>query len=88
MGGNRHLYYSMYYHTNTKLVDNEPYWSLNLLQGERFSISKEDLPSKLKEAQNLLSSSKKQPIRTGKKAKIFVLKLNSPKLKEIIKQEH
>ena len=74
-------YFCMYFHTRTKLKDNEPYWSADLTQGDFYSISKEDLPAKLKQAQNTLQSRGKQPIRAGKRGKIFVLKLGSSKLK-------
>ena len=85
LGGDRYSYYSMYYHTYTKYEDNKPYWSMYINQAERFSISKEDLPAKLKEAQMELVHRRKQQTRKSKRDKVFVLKLNSPKLKEIQK---
>ena len=77
------FHYLMYFHTHTKLKDNEPYWSGDLSQSERFAIDKKDIADTLQQAQTNHSSHRKQPVRIGKTGHVFVLKLNSTKLRTI-----
>ena len=86
MGSGRFLYYSIYFHTKTRYVDNEAYWSLDLSQAKAFTISKTAIANKFKEAQTSLTSMKRQPIRVGKVSKLFILKINSSKFQQILKQ--
>lgn len=82
--GKRHLpFYELFNHTSTKYANNEPYFSANI--GEKqckfYSIEKQDLNNILKLAQNNISAGFK---KDSKKGRIFVLKLNSTKLKHIL----
>ena len=76
--------YELFNHTSTKYPNNEPYFSANikLSRCKFYSVEKEDIDRILKLAQNNISDGFK---KDSKKGKIFVLKLNSPDLKYIIK---
>jgi len=77
-------FYELFFHTNTKYENNEPYFSASLNKKTviKHSIRKEDLPNLLKLAQNHIPSyGKRKEIKRGK---IFVLKVNSTKLEAII----
>ena len=83
--GKSHLpFYELFNHTSTKYQDNEPYFSANISRGHCvfYSIEKKDIDRILKLAQNNISHGFK---KDSKKGTIFVLKLNSPSLKHIIK---
>lgn len=75
-------FYELLNHTKTKYNDNRPYFSAQLSNIDKYSISKEDLPTMLKSIQNFIPSYSKS--KSSKEGKIFVLKTNSSKLKEII----
>ena len=79
-------YYALYYHTRTKLLDNEPYWSMDTsrCKQEMYAVTKEQLPALLKQAQNQTRISRKTIIKTSSDGKVFVLKLNSKKLAYIL----
>ena len=82
--GKSHLpFYELFNHTSTKYSNNAPYFSANISRKhcEFYSIEKQYVKILLKHAQNNISSGFK---KDSKKGKIFVLKLNSPKLKHII----
>lgn len=72
-------------HTRTKYVGNEPYFSsiVNKTWCNSYAIEKAEVPAMLKKAQNHISSYSKQNKKQSKYGTIFVLKLNSPKLKAI-----
>lgn len=76
--------YGLFFHTNTKYANNEPYFStsLNKKTINKYSINKEEIPSMLKLAQNHVPSYGKR--KEVKRGKIFILKVNSPKLETII----
>ncbi len=80
-------FYTLWNHTVTKYKDNEPYFSasLNMRHCMAYSIHKKDIAKMLKQAQNHISKYNKQHKKESKRGHIFVLKLNSPKLKDIIK---
>ena len=84
LGNGRTQKHCLFFHTNTKHEDNKPYWSLSFLKHyiKKYSIEKEMIPCLLKLAQNHKYNFNDK--RTGKIGKIFVLKINSPKLKSII----
>lgn len=79
-------FYTLWTHTVTKYKDDEPYFSasLNMRHCIAYSIHKKDIAKMLKQAQNHKNTYKKQPKKESKKGHIFILKLNSPKLKDII----
>ena len=83
--GKSHLpLYELFNHTSTKYPNNAPYFSANISRKhcEFYSVEKEDIDRILKLAQNNISHGFK---KDSKKGTIFVLKLNSPSLKHIIK---
>jgi len=75
-------FYELFYHTHTKYESNKPYFSAEITKIGKYSIEKEDLPAMLKLAQNYKSNF--SGCKYSKEGKIFVLKTNSLKLKEII----
>lgn len=86
--GKKHLdFYTLWFHEVTKYENNEPYFSAALNMGHcmAYSIHKKDIAKILKQAQNHISKYNKQHKKESKQGHIFVLKLNSPKLKDIIK---
>ncbi len=85
LGLNRVANYCLYFHTNTKYVNNEPYWSLDTSRSkqEKYAVTKEELPALLKQSQNMIRLSRKVIKKDSSDGKVFVLKLNSPKLTEI-----
>lgn len=83
--GKSHLpLYELFNHTSTKYSDNAPYFSADISRKhcEFYSVEKKDINRILKLAQNNISHGFK---KDSKKGTIFVLKLNSPSLKHIIK---
>ena len=80
-------FYCLWMHTTTNYQNNEPYFStsLSMKYCEKYAIEKKDIQSMLKQAQNYISKYNKQHKKESKQGHIFVLKLNSPKLKDIIK---
>jgi hypothetical protein len=83
--GKSHLpFYELFNHTSTKYSNNEPYFSANISRKhcEFHSVEKKDIDRILKLAQNNISHGFK---KDSKKGTIFVLKLNSPSLKHIVK---
>ena len=83
--GKSHLpFYELFNHTSTKYKNNEHYFSANIGENECkfYSVEKKDIDRILKLAQNNISHGFK---KDSKKGTIFVLKLNSPSLKHIIK---
>lgn len=86
--GKGHLdFYTLWFHTVTKYENNEPYFSANLDMRHcmAYAIHKKDIAKMLKQAQNDTKNYNKQPNKESKRGHIFVLKLNSQKLKDIIK---
>ena len=84
--GKMHLkLYELLLHTNTKFPNNEPYFSsiVNSKSCLSHSVEKNQIAQLLKLGQNHISSFGHKKY-SKKKGKIFVLKLNSQKLKEII----
>lgn len=79
-------FYTLWFHTKTKYENNEPYMSADLSEQscKFYAIEKKDVPSMLRQAQRHINKYRKQPIKQTKSGHIFVLKLNSPKLKDII----
>lgn len=87
LGKDREVTYTLFFHTKTKLKDNEPYWSLNTSRNAQrvYAVTKKQLPRLLKLAQNQTRTNARGVIKkTSSDGKIFVLKLNSPKLLEIV----
>lgn len=83
--GKSHLpFYELFNHTSTKYSNNAHYFYANISRKhcEFYSIEKKDINRILKLAQNNISHGFK---KDSKKGTIFVLKLNSPSLKHIIK---
>jgi len=81
--------YELWRHTHTKYANNEPYFSTDLSPYKtKYGISKEDLPNQLKDAQHYLTTRKRQPVRQSRVSKIFVLKVNSPKMFYILNPKY
>lgn len=78
--------YELFFHTQTKYPDNYPYFSTNVSRYVEYTITKENLPQMLKMAQNFIPYGRVDNRKKDKnrKTKIFVLKENSPKIKEIL----
>jgi len=79
-------HYALYYHTRTKLLNNEPYWSMdtNRYKQVMYAVTKEQVPALLKQAQNLIRHSRNTIKKASSNGKVFVLKLNSKKLAYIL----
>ena len=79
-------FYCLWSHTVTKYQNNEPYFSanLNMKRCIAYAIEKKDIANMLKQAQNFKSKNNKQQKKESTQGHIFILKLNSPKLKDII----
>lgn len=75
---------TLFFHTNTKFPNNEPYFSsaVNQYYINKYSIEKHQIPEILKLAQGKSYSCKRK--NTKYYEKIIVLKVNSPKLKQYI----
>ena len=73
-------FYELFTHWNSKFGEDHPYFSANLSKNAVFaqSVTKKELPAFLKQAQNFICPFNKT--KYSKKGKIFVLKMNSPKL--------
>lgn len=89
LGSNRYTTYSIFCHTNTKYPDNKSYWSTNVCEAsaEIYAVDKDQIDSLLHEAQHLMHTHRKVPYKSTKSGEVFVLKVNSPKLKSIIASE-
>jgi len=78
--------HTVWFHTNTKYPNNEPYFSGDIPRGiRRHQIEKKDLENQLKCAQASKSYKGK---RHTKYYKIFVLKANSSKLFRILNPKY
>ena len=75
-------HYELFMHTKTKYPDNAPYFSSSIYRYTFHTIDKSNLPNMLKIAQNIRIGHNKT--RQSKYGHIFILKLNSPKLKHIL----
>ena len=75
---------TLFFHTNTKYPDNEPYFSTAVTEYaiNKYSIEKHQIPEILKLAQGKSYSCKRR--NTKYYEKIIVLKVNSPKLKQYL----
>lgn len=75
---------TLFFHTNTKYPNNEPYFSgaLSEYNINKYSIKKYQIPGILKLAQGKSYSCKRR--NTKYYEKIIVLKVNSPKLKQYL----
>lgn len=74
----------LFFHTNTKYPNNEPYFSTAVIEYSinKYAIEKEKVPEILKLAQGKSYSCKRK--NTKYYEKIIVLKTNSPKLKQYL----
>lgn len=75
---------TLFFHTNTKYPNNEPYFSsaVTEYQIDRYSIEKNQIPEILKLAHGKSYGCKRR--NTKYYEKIIVLKVNSPKLKQYL----
>lgn len=86
LSATRKQHYALYFHTKTKLENNEAYWSLDTSRRkqEKYAVTKEQLPALLQQAQNQIRLSRKVIKKSASDGKVFVLKINSPKLLSIL----
>lgn len=77
-------YYCILFHGSTKYPENYPYFSANISKKtvERYAVDKENIDELFSMAKHLKTYSQKK--LESKQGKIFILKANSSKLKDII----
>ena len=82
--GKEHLdFYCVWTHKSNSV---EPYFSasIGMINCIAQSFDKKDIAKVFKEVQNHKYNNRKNPKKETKRGHIFILKLNSPKLKDII----